>query len=633
MAGPLSIASGIAGIITLSSAVVAARYKYINSVLAAPEDFKELARDIAFMNTILSQLVSLSLLPTSSSRHAFSALTDQKVLPECERILLRVQALIHKCELARGSRRKKTLIAHSWPMKQDDISKSRERFHSVREVVDWLDRGNLPWLDGSSGTGKTVLVSSIIDHIRESRLRDGSSTALAYHYCDFAHPLTLDTIGIAGSLVRQLAKQVDTFLPGIRVAYHKSSANSPSPDDFIMLLEQITSKKFETAYIVIDGIDDILLSSRPEYDIQQALKDELYSSIPPQHVEASLNTHIRKELMKIPRLLHLSASTQDDLATDLVFRADGMFRWLQCQLDVLRKAKTLRALRDALSTIPEGLYETYDRVLHCIDESDYEDVELAEAIALDPIKDRLDVFERLIDPKDIFGLVGRCGSLIRIDEDGSVMFAHFSVKEYLLSNRFATQESRISRFTLQEDSSRGYVSMCLLSYHYWMKHDTRISQGLRTLAPLLEWTRKRDVDYCDTRVLYSTLLSILKSMEGQSNLHGHLGRCMLSRCLNLCGPEYYEYASVLDEQSLASTGPVVHPHHCCNCVRALGAFFLKQSNGEMDLCKGHTFYVEPRDCWYGFKEGTVTEDGKTFAEVISLLQTRFTELLAQEAGS
>jgi hypothetical protein len=47
----------------------------------------------------------------------------------------------------------------------------------------------------------------------------------------------------------------------------------------------------------------------------------------------------------------------------------------------------------------------------------------------------------------------------------------------------------------------------------------------------------------------------------------------------------------------------------------------------MELCKGHTFCQIPRPCWYTLKPGTVTEDGKTLAEVIEILIDRFTRLL------
>jgi hypothetical protein len=44
------------------------------------------------------------------------------------------------------------------------------------------------------------------------------------------------------------------------------------------------------------------------------------------------------------------------------------FRWVVCQLDVLRKCMTVDALRRTLKALPKSLDETYDRILLNIDE-------------------------------------------------------------------------------------------------------------------------------------------------------------------------------------------------------------------------------------------------------------------------
>lgn len=119
----------------------------------------------------------------------------------------------------------------------------------------------------------------------------------------------------------------------------------------------------------------------------------------------------------------------------------------------------MKALNEALEVLPHGLFETYDRILTNIDDDDVHYVEralkwlmgterplslgeLAEAVAINPAKNRLDTSERLIEHDDILRL---CGSLVRINE-GRIVLAHFSVKEYLLSNRLAEQKYQVARF-------------------------------------------------------------------------------------------------------------------------------------------------------------------------------------------
>lgn len=269
------------------------------------------------------------------------------------------------------------------------------------------------------------------------------------------------------------------------------------------VLDDIVKEAFETTYLIIDGLDEspnrrllldgmhqlckasdhtnslrVLLSSRPEHDIRQVLSTTPSFSIKPWCIELDIETHVRAELAKIPNLRAMPVSAQEDLISDLVKRAEGMFRWIHCQLDNLRKIRTPQALKHALQALPAGLGDTYDRILSSINEEDHEYVlrmlhwlvgserplsfrELAEAIALNPDKDRLDPNERLILPEDIFEL---CGSLIRIEEDQTIVLAHFSVKEYLLSSQLAGKDYKLAKFALHADHSRRYVSMCILSY-------------------------------------------------------------------------------------------------------------------------------------------------------------------------
>jgi hypothetical protein len=345
--------------------------------------------------------------------------------------------------------------------------------------------------------------SSVIDYIIGHSQDQTGAVALAYHYCDFANSSTLDPSKIMGSLVRQLAQQMDAISSEIQNMYNKFSGQPPQLHKLFEVLDCIAKQTFEMTYLVIDGLDEclnrqlvldgirqlckasdhtkslkVLLSSRPEYDIRQALSTTPAFSIEPRHIELDMETLVRAELAEMQNLRAMPLSVQESLISDLMKRADGMFRWLQCQLNTLQKIRTPQVLKHALQALPAGLDETYDRILISIKEGDHDYVlrmlhwlvgserplcykELAEAIALNPDKDRLDDEERFMVPEDIFEL---CGSLIRIEENQTIVLAHFSVKEYLLSNRLARKEQRLAKFALQADTSRRHVSMCMLSY-------------------------------------------------------------------------------------------------------------------------------------------------------------------------
>jgi hypothetical protein len=127
MADPISIGSGIAGLISLSSAVLAAGFHYVNSVSSAPEDFKNLVRETASLSGLLSQFVSHSLSEQTVQQIGSHTIIQQDIQQDCAATLRNIQSLIRDCEFAGGHRRKTAVNALLWPLKQKEIIKNRER--------------------------------------------------------------------------------------------------------------------------------------------------------------------------------------------------------------------------------------------------------------------------------------------------------------------------------------------------------------------------------------------------------------------------------------------------------------------------------------------------------------------------
>ena len=140
------------------------------------------------------------------------------------------------------------------------------------------------------------------------------------------------------------------------------------------------------------------------------------------------------------------------------------FRWVFCQLEVLRHCFPTN-LRRTLDELPKSLDETYKRILKEINNANREHAyrllqclavasrplrveELAEVIAFD--------FTGRI-PKSISdwrwedreeAVLSACSSLVSVISDqGSqvVQFSHFSVKEFLISDRLASCMEDVSR--------------------------------------------------------------------------------------------------------------------------------------------------------------------------------------------
>jgi len=135
------------------------------------------------------------------------------------------------------------------------------------------------------------------------------------------------------------------------------------------------------------------------------------------------------------------------------------FRWVYCQLDVLRQCFP-SSVRGVLAELPESLDETYERILQQIPNPNRAHThrllqclvvaayplrveELAEVLAIDfsatGMTPKLDENLRCEDKER--AVLSACSSLITIvrDDWGSrfVQFSHFSVKEFLTSDRLA----------------------------------------------------------------------------------------------------------------------------------------------------------------------------------------------------
>ena len=158
------------------------------------------------------------------------------------------------------------------------------------------------------------------------------------------------------------------------------------------------------------------------------------------------------------------------------------FRWVFCQLEVLRNCFPSN-LRRILEELPKSLDETYKRILKEINNSNQKQAhrllqclavasrplrveELAEVLAFDLDTGRIPILNadwRWENQEE--AVLSACSSLVSvIIEDGFrvVQFSHFSVKEFLTSDRLASSMEEISRFHISIESSHMILAQACL---------------------------------------------------------------------------------------------------------------------------------------------------------------------------
>jgi ankyrin repeat protein len=177
------------------------------------------------------------------------------------------------------------------------------------------------------------------------------------------------------------------------------------------------------------------------------------------------------------------------------------FRWVYCQLEALRHSLA-PSLRKILEDLPDTLDETYERVLREINKANREHAhrllqcltvahrplrveELAEVLAIDfeaPAHGGIPQPNpnwRWADHHE--AVLSTCSSLIAIVDEGDsqvVQFSHFSVKEYLTSDRLSRSSDDISRYRiLLEPANTVLAQACVAALLRLNDHVNRETAG------------------------------------------------------------------------------------------------------------------------------------------------------------
>ncbi|KAH7070026.1 hypothetical protein FB567DRAFT_564797 [Paraphoma chrysanthemicola] len=366
---------------------------------------------------------------------------------------------------------------------------------------DWLRGSNTHlWLSGIPGAGKTVLSSLII---QQCLTQAGNDKAVAYFYCDYKDNTSQSVVNILSSLASQLARQHEAAFESLKNLYSKLHSGhqvkrTPEAEELVQTL-QTMSEVFEDVRIVVDGVDEcgrtagevslalkllaegqvtisLCCLSRDELEIREELQPPFCIHIEIAAHTEDLQHYVRTEMaerIKRKKLRLKSNDLKDEIVDQLVSRADGMFRWVSCQIDHLCDLPSDALRRKALTQLPKTLSETYERILMRVPEPARPVVlrtlqwiayatpklalnELTEIVALGDQDEDLDS-EACPEPED---LLRQCGSLIRRSEE-SLELAHFTVQEFLES--ISPEDGNLRQFRLSPLDKSTLAKTCV---HY-----------------------------------------------------------------------------------------------------------------------------------------------------------------------
>ncbi|KAI0288057.1 hypothetical protein BC826DRAFT_721154, partial [Russula brevipes] len=432
---------------------------------------------------------------------------------------------------------------------------------------EWKKNGSLLWIRGNPGAGKSVLCSAIVGDIKKTQ--NAAPASIAYYYFDYKDVSKRDVRGLLASLLFQLGDDSDRCWDALHDLYKMCHNGSDQPSDahlakcFETMVEQPGQGRI---FVIIDALDEcpsttgtpsareevldfiealvgskhanlfICITSRPEQDIQTVL-DPLTSASRrvSLHEEGGqsedINSYVRSFVDTDRKMRRWRQEDRELVIEALSERAGGMFRWVFCQLDTLRRCMP-SSIRQALEELPTTLDDTYERMLQGIPKEQKQHAhhlfqclvaasrplrveELAEIFA---IKFDTDSLPNLMDhwrpenPEE--AVLSACSTLIAIIDNGGskiVQFSHFSVKEFLTSDRLRTSEfGNICHYFIPLDAAHSILVRACITV--LLQLDENVDKERLAAFPLAFYAAEHWVDHAKIREVASQVQDAMEQL-------------------------------------------------------------------------------------------------------------------------
>ncbi|SCV34431.1 uncharacterized protein FFB14_04898 [Fusarium fujikuroi] len=287
-----------------------------------------------------------------------------------------------------------------------DHNKARQTCHSGTgewllkspQYLTWKSRDNsFLWLSGNSGTGKTVLSSTVIEDIRNSSLPQLRNCTVLYFYITFTDTQKQSIEAILRSLIHQLYCSRPESRHPITTIYSECGRGStqPSIEQLKSTFRDMLSTTAEV-FVSIDALDEyknrsvqrdellswiesfrngptnthLLVTSRSEHGIKTSIETwaipETIISLKTDSVGRDISEYVRDVVANSTsfRRWHGHTSTQYHIVHALTAKAGGVFRWVALQLERLKDCINKEEVNMILETLPASLQETYYQIIN-----------------------------------------------------------------------------------------------------------------------------------------------------------------------------------------------------------------------------------------------------------------------------
>ncbi|KAF7349468.1 Zinc finger, ZZ-type [Mycena sanguinolenta] len=373
--------------------------------------------------------------------------------------------------------------------------------------IDWEDNSGVLWIEGPSGTGKSVLSSTVIQHLFQQRTHfTAHAPTVAFFYFDFRYKETQSIENVLRRIVLQLSAESPHPHKTLDDQYQLSKGQKLPTYLELRGVFQKLIKECGRTYIVLDALDECdpggfkklielvsLMKTWTETPLHLMITSQTrdifsgsFTGI--SHITLKANA-MQKEDIKC--FVTSALRTNPDLQAwkpcrtlvveRITEKSNGMFRLAACLLMQLAECPygEEEELKETLETLPTDLVKVYDRFMLAIPAQylpyakaalrwimfyrlrSLTLAQLADAIAFEyhePLAVQY-TYKPSRWNANVIWLSKWLAGLVQVDRK-PVVLAHSSVQDYLLSDHFKKE----FKSDLSEHLSHEFISRSCISY-------------------------------------------------------------------------------------------------------------------------------------------------------------------------
>ncbi|KAF5244289.1 hypothetical protein FANTH_7799 [Fusarium anthophilum] len=361
----------------------------------------------------------------------------------------------------------KELLQH---VQADDIQRERP----IKDIIQ----------DGIPGAGKTILASTVIDHI-ESTSKDDLSIGLAYIYCNFRRYDLQNPDELLSILLKQLVAKLPSLPVNINSLYasHKERGKRPERQDIFNALQNVAAQHSKV-YLIVDALDEygpsgssresllsllrelqrrhkinVLMTSRFDMRIVAEI-DNIFGNVIKLEILGAtedIARYVEHNLSILPSAIKGNGSLKGDIIKRISESAKGMFLLAQIYLKLLSYKTSETEMRRQLTAfqkhgkedgIADALTQAYKETMDRINQQQPDHIilakkvlfwiarakreltvqELQHALAMSSVQ--CEPCEADLPFKETLATV--CAGLVAVDEaKKTIQLVHYTVQEYI----------------------------------------------------------------------------------------------------------------------------------------------------------------------------------------------------------